>query len=155
MKSYMKIGLTTYIAVLSLSLGLDAASYNNQYNGSTKQQNGNMGQSMKKNLPWSSSEQKGSPMDQELAKRVRNALEKGPKDYNEYVDIEVHKGKVVLNGRVSTYEDLEMIEEKINDVGGIISIENYIEVKPDMTPNARWHGRDFDKSQKMRYNGKY
>jgi osmotically-inducible protein OsmY len=80
-------------------------------------------------------EQAGSEQDTKLTQDIRSAISSGlfTKGYDN-IAVRVSNGFVTLNGRVSSIEDRNKIEEKIRGLSGVRSINNQIIV--DTTRNG-------------------
>lgn len=78
--------------------------------------------------------------DQNLKATIEQKLQSLPWN-TKNIEIEVRNGRVTLRGQVENYEQLQMVEKKLNDLSDITLINNQLEISSGKGEN-RWNSRD-------------
>jgi osmotically-inducible protein OsmY len=69
--------------------------------------------------------------DEELAEKIRSALERHPEVSKDNITVLVSGGKVTLGGRVSDQAECALAEEVARSIESVNKVKNYLNVHPE------------------------
>lgn len=89
------------------------------------------------------------PSDAKLAERVEQALLRGPATDSYEVEVEARNGAIILEGKVDSWQERELVAKRARGVGGVTEVDNRIEIayesdrtdleiKPEIQQALKW-----------------
>lgn len=81
--------------------------------------------------------------DQQLTSTIQQKFNAQPWWRNNNLFFNVKGGKVVVRGTVSSFEEVDKIDQTLSGVRGVNWVENLVEIKTNDNATSRWNRRDF------------